>query len=122
MDASGTTITLTTVNGNIRVLDNDNNIPLPDAVPTPTPTEPSKTDTIDKPKPPLFSDVPQGFWAFQYINNLAELGVVSGVGDGAYNPGGWVSRAELVKILAGVMGVDVNDCGVTPFLGGAGTA
>lgn len=47
-------------------------------------------------------------WAEQYIYYLADRAIVSGKGNGLYAPNDSVTRAEFVKILSGVAGVDLS--------------
>ncbi|MDQ6695567.1 MAG: S-layer homology domain-containing protein [Chloroflexota bacterium] len=46
-----------------------------------------------------FWDVSAGFWAYQYIEYLANAGVISGYGDDSFRPGNPASRAQLTKIV-----------------------
>ncbi len=51
-----------------------------------------------------FSDVPESHWAYQTIHDLAEKGVINGVGDGRYDPDGTLTRAQFVKLLTCALG------------------
>ena len=53
-----------------------------------------------------FSDVDASGWAAESIYFLYERGIVDGVGDGLFAPTRSITRAEFVKILAGVAGAD----------------
>ncbi len=46
-----------------------------------------------------FVDVPEGHWAETAINNMAGLGVVNGVGEGAYDMTSSVTRGSIATIL-----------------------
>lgn len=46
-----------------------------------------------------FSDVADGFWAEESITKLAKAGIVSGRGNGSYDPDSQVSRAEFATML-----------------------
>jgi len=46
-----------------------------------------------------FTDI-SGHWAEKYIKDLAHLNVVKGYGDGSYHPDQYLSRAELVSLIA----------------------
>ncbi|MCR4428320.1 MAG: S-layer homology domain-containing protein [Caldiserica bacterium] len=46
----------------------------------------------------IFPDVPFEYWAFQEINSLNEVGILSGYPDGYFKPENPVSRAEFAKI------------------------
>ena len=59
--------------------------------------------------PQKFYDVPKDFWAFEYIADLADRGVISGYEDGSFKPNRTVSRAEWAKIMVDAAGVTVND-------------
>lgn len=50
-----------------------------------------------------FEDI-SGHWAREDIQNLANVGIVSGTGDGLYNPDGSITRAEFVKMIQKVAG------------------
>ncbi|MEA2576360.1 MAG: polysaccharide biosynthesis protein PslG [Chloroflexia bacterium] len=45
-----------------------------------------------------FLDVPTSFWAYEYIEGLAERGAISGYGDNTFRPGNSTTRAQLTKI------------------------
>ncbi len=47
----------------------------------------------------MFSDVSEGEWYFEAIENLAELGIVEGYEDGTYLPSNEVNRAEMAVML-----------------------
>ncbi|MBR3933930.1 MAG: leucine-rich repeat protein [Clostridia bacterium] len=46
-----------------------------------------------------FSDVSEDHWAYDAIMELADLGVINGMGDGTYNPEGTVTREQFIKLL-----------------------
>jgi len=46
-----------------------------------------------------FSDVPAGHWAAAHIDELRELGITSGMGDGTFGMGRQITRAEFVTML-----------------------
>ncbi len=46
-----------------------------------------------------YPDVPIGYWAYSYVNNLSCLGVVGGYPDGNFHPNSNISRAELSRML-----------------------
>ncbi len=48
---------------------------------------------------PYFSDVPSGYWAFQYIQKLKEFGITVGCGNNNYCPAEVVSRAYMAIFL-----------------------
>lgn len=48
-----------------------------------------------------FRDVPPAYWAFDAIEFLSALNVISGYDDGTFRPGGSITRAQYMKMLAG---------------------
>lgn len=46
-----------------------------------------------------FSDVPQDYWAYAYIEALREAGLTGGYADGTYRPENPVTRAEMAVFL-----------------------
>lgn len=46
-----------------------------------------------------FTDVPQGAWYYDVVTHLADAKVVSGKGNGRFDPQGNVTRAEMVKMV-----------------------
>lgn len=62
-----------------------------------------------------FSDVPQGYWAYDAISKLVADGIVDGFPDGTFHPDAAVTRAEFVKMLLLALGVQPAADGVTPF-------
>lgn len=64
-----------------------------------------------------FSDMPQAAWASEAIRALAARGAVSGVGGGAFDPNGSVTRAEFVAMLVNLFGL--ADEGATTTLSDA---
>lgn len=59
--------------------------------------------------PQKFWDVPKDHWAFEYIADLADRGVINGYDDGSFKPTKTVSRAEWAKMMVDAAGVLVND-------------
>jgi hypothetical protein len=51
-----------------------------------------------------FSDTEDGAWYIKYVNAAQENGIVSGYGDGTFRPGNYITRAEVAKIVAKVLG------------------
>jgi hypothetical protein len=45
-----------------------------------------------------FSDVPNNHWAKPYIQYVSDLGVIQGKGDGSFDPNGYATRAEVLKM------------------------
>lgn len=59
--------------------------------------------------PQKFWDVPKGHWAFEYISELVDKGVISGYEDGSFRPDNTVTRAEWAKIMVLAAGLPVSD-------------
>lgn len=59
--------------------------------------------------PQKFWDVPKDYWAFTYIADLADRGVINGYEDGSFKPEHTVTRAEWAKIMVDAAGVQVSD-------------
>ena len=55
-----------------------------------------------------FSDVPKDHWAYDYINELRELGVTDGIGDNAFGLGREISRAEFAAFMCKLMGWEIT--------------
>lgn len=58
-----------------------------------------------------FSDVPKNYWAFQYISEMVERGILSGYPNGRFYPNNTITRAEFSKImcLAANLNITNND-------------
>lgn len=123
VNASGELVDVTCIDGSISVV-NDAYEPGGDDNPvaSPEPTQPvegagdgqesdDKTDNSDNKGDESatitqqFKDVPSTHWAYEFVNLLSSKGVIDGVGDGLFDPNGKVTRAQFVKMLAGVLGV-----------------
>lgn len=46
-----------------------------------------------------FTDVTRKFWAYSAIEEMAEQGVISGVGNGRFDPDGYVTTAQFISML-----------------------
>ena len=55
-----------------------------------------------------FIDVPENFWAYDYIKELYDLGVVNGKSETIFDPQGNVTRGQFVKMIGALDGVDVS--------------
>jgi len=73
-----------------------------------TPSGPEwSVDTPFTSYPPFFSDVPEDYWAFDYIQSLALHNIAAGYPDGSYRPTNDVTRAEMaVFLLKSIHGED----------------
>lgn len=58
---------------------------------------------------PLFSDVPEDHWAFEYIKAFADIGVLAGYEDGTFRPDAPVTRAEWSKMLVTAFGLPIDE-------------
>ncbi len=56
-------------------------------------------NTFDYSAMPYFSDVPDSFWAFKYIQKMYEVGISTGYQDGTYMPGESVDRAQMAAFI-----------------------
>ncbi len=63
----------------------------------------------------LFSDVPSTAWYFDYVNALYTKGIVGGMGNNKFSPTSNITRAQVIKILAGMAGVTGNSYGSSGF-------
>lgn len=55
-----------------------------------------------------FSDVADTHWALEYIEGLADGGLLSGYTDGTFNPDGELTVAQLATIIAKANGIDTT--------------
>ncbi len=63
---------------------------------------------------PVFNDIHLALWAEEYIICLAENGIVSGKGNGKFDPMGYVTREEFAKMLTMAVNSDgTADIGFT---------
>jgi hypothetical protein len=67
------------------------------------------TGVFAKEYPQRFYDVPKDHWAFEYIAELVDRGVIAGYEDGSFKPNKTVSRAEFAKIMVGAAGIVTAD-------------
>lgn len=66
-------------------------------------------DALQKDYPQKFWDVPKDHWAFEYIAELVNKGVLAGYEDGSFRPDDIVTRAEWAKIMVLAAGLPVSD-------------
>jgi hypothetical protein len=71
--------------------------------------------TVDESATTSFSDVKADAWYTPYIAAAAKVGIINGYPDGTFNPGGEVTRAEIVKMITLAMGTGVADAFTTGF-------
>lgn len=60
-----------------------------------------------------FTDVPANYWAAPYIGYCASLGILSGTGDGTFNPEGKLDGISFGKMLLTALGYDAKIEGYT---------
>jgi len=58
---------------------------------------------LAKDYPQKFYDVPKEHWAFEYIAELVDRGVINGYDDGSFKPDSTITRAEWAKIMVGAL-------------------
>ena len=46
-----------------------------------------------------FTDVPETHWAYEYIRNAVDYGLINGVGNGRFDPEGEVTGAEYLTMI-----------------------
>lgn len=64
--------------------------------------------TATKAGAPSFTDI-QGHWAEDYIECCVDLGILSGRGDGTFDPDAQVTGLELCKMALAALGYDPNE-------------
>lgn len=63
-------------------------------------------------RPHAFADAGEkDTWAYAYIDALAKYGIIKGTGDGRFNPGGILTRAEAACMLSRILGGEVDPAG-----------
>ena len=58
---------------------------------------------------PLFSDVSKDHWAFSYIAELVDKGVLAGYEDGSFRPDMHVTRGEWAKMIVSTFGLPIDE-------------
>jgi hypothetical protein len=53
----------------------------------------------NNPSIPLFSDVPLGYWAYDYIDAIYNAHITTGYGDGTYGPEDLVTREQMAAFI-----------------------
>ena len=64
-----------------------------------------KLDCLDD----LFNDVNNREWYADYVNNMADMGIVSGYGDGNFGPADSVQYGQIAKIISKTFGLGGNN-------------
>lgn len=114
VDQNGKQVSLACVNGSIQVKGNaqtpgsgGNNGSSGTTKPS-QPTTPTTPDTPDQ-SDAVFSDVPATHWAYASVMELQKRGIINGVQKGIFAPNAEVTRAQFMKMLAGVAGAQVGE-------------
>jgi len=63
---------------------------------------------------PVFSDVPPSHWAYAFISAACQNGLISGVGDGLFDPDTNITREEMAVIVVNALKANGMEIGVTP--------
>lgn len=98
---------------------------------------PRVEQAVDAPKPPVsamtnpFGDIDKDFWGYNAIVEMSARSAINGYEDGTFRPNQTITRAEFVKILTSLAGLDVadaefedvkSDSWYAPFVGAAAKA
>ena len=62
-----------------------------------------------------FTDVPKSYWAFEYIMEMVNRGVISGYPNGYFYPDNTITRAEFAKIMCLASGMEINPINNTSY-------
>ena len=63
----------------------------------------------------VFADVPKSYWAFDYIMEMVNRGVLSGYPNGNFYPNNTITRAEFSKIMCIASGLTVSQIEYTSY-------
>lgn len=88
--------------------DKPNPDPDPNPDPNPDPDPGEKPEETPDPKPVEFPDVEAGTWYYEYVLAAAEKGLMNGYDSGDFGPDDKLTRAQMVKTLANLVGVDLT--------------
>lgn len=74
-----------------------------------TVNHPISTPEVNNPnKTPIFNDISDVQWAKEHIENLANKGIITGVGEGRFEPNRTVLREEFIKLLVAAFYLDLS--------------
>ena len=59
----------------------------------------SLTGSLTQAQTPVFSDVPSGYWAEEYILSIYNARITAGYGDGTYGPEDLVTREQMATFI-----------------------
>jgi len=68
-----------------------------------------ENNPVVKPVTPSYSDVKENDWYFEYVEELTEKGVVSGGGEGKFNPTDNVTREQFLKMLIEAAEIETDE-------------
>lgn len=63
-----------------------------------------------------FRDLPQSHWAYQYVTELCNYGVISGYDDGSFRPEAQITRGEFIKIITESMNINSSNNAQVSFI------
>jgi hypothetical protein len=72
-----------------------------------TGTDLENTDTTPKPPSKYFNDMSSAAWAGEYVDALKEKGIVTGNGEGGFEPNGFVTREQFTKMLVLSLNIEI---------------
>ena len=73
-----------------------------------TPNVPDIPDTTDTPWVNPFADVSENDWFYDDVAYVVQNGLMTGIGNGQFNPSGTTTRGMIMTILARLAGVDTS--------------
>lgn len=65
-------------------------------------------DLTAPPATATFRDVPKGHWAFEEVEAAVDAGIISGVGNGLFNPNANVTIQEMARVLVDALDIDTE--------------
>lgn len=65
-------------------------------------------DLNTPPAKATFKDVPKGHWAFEEVEAAVAAKIVSGVGNGLFNPSAPVKIQEMARVLVDALGIEID--------------
>lgn len=74
------------------------------------------SDAAESKKTEVFTDVSSGHWAIGYINEAAELGIITGYPDGSFAPEENINYAQAITVVIRMLGYSTDEVGTNwPF-------
>ncbi len=71
--------------------------------------------TVTSVKAQIFYDVDDTHWAYNYITEMVNRGVLSGYTDETFRPDNYITRAEFAKIMTAASGLNIHDVESSSF-------